>query len=78
MHSCCTRCFGGTRTVDVYVRQLWAKLGLEHEALIGMVCNVDYKAVRPGLGCATIAGPYYRDIKPDDFDDLIIDPLRSK
>ncbi len=39
--------FGGTRTVDVHVRRLRAKLGLEHEALIGTVRNVGYKFVRP-------------------------------
>ena len=32
--------FGGTRTVDVHVRRLRAKLGTEHEALIGTVRNV--------------------------------------
>jgi DNA-binding response OmpR family regulator len=35
--------FGGTRTVDVHVRRLRAKLGIEHEALIGTVRNVGYK-----------------------------------
>jgi DNA-binding response OmpR family regulator len=35
--------FGGTRTVDVHVRRLRAKLGTEHEALIGTVRNVGYK-----------------------------------
>jgi DNA-binding response OmpR family regulator len=35
--------FGGTRTVDVHVRRLRAKLGPEHEALIGTVRNVGYK-----------------------------------
>lgn len=39
--------FGGTRTVDVHVRRLRAKLGSEHESLIGTVRNVGYKAVRP-------------------------------
>ena len=42
--------FGGTRTVDVHVRRLRAKLGPEHEALIGTVRNVGYKAVRPVRG----------------------------
>ncbi|WP_250149446.1 winged helix-turn-helix transcriptional regulator [Mycolicibacter acidiphilus] len=42
--------FGGTRTVDVHVRRLRAKLGPEHEALIGTVRNVGYKAVRPMRG----------------------------
>ncbi len=39
--------FGGTRTVDVHVRRLRAKLGVEHEAMIGTVRNVGYKFVRP-------------------------------
>lgn len=34
--------YGGTRTVDVHVRRLRAKLGTEHEALIGTVRNVGY------------------------------------
>jgi len=37
--------FGGTRTVDVHVRRLRAKLGAEHEALIGTVRNVGYRFV---------------------------------
>lgn len=44
--------FGGTRTVDVHVRRLRAKLGPEYEALIGTVRNVGYKAVRPARGRA--------------------------
>lgn len=39
--------FGGTRTVDVHVRRLRAKLGPEHEALIGTVRNVGYRFVVP-------------------------------
>ncbi|MCW2679584.1 MAG: putative two component transcriptional regulator, winged helix family [Frankiales bacterium] len=41
--------FGGTRTVDVHVRRLRAKLGTEHEALIGTVRHVGYKFVTPAL-----------------------------
>ena len=37
--------FGGTRTVDVHVPRLRAKLGPEHEALIGTVRNVGYRFV---------------------------------
>ena len=37
--------FGGTRTVDVHVRRLRAKLGAEHEDLIGTVRNVGYRFV---------------------------------
>nr|WP_202447300.1 response regulator transcription factor [Streptomyces sp. SID5468] len=39
--------FGGTRTVDVHVRRLRAKLGPEHESLIGTVRNVGYRFVSP-------------------------------
>jgi DNA-binding response OmpR family regulator len=37
--------FGGTRTVDVHVRRLRAKLGGEYEQLIGTVRNVGYRFV---------------------------------
>ena len=37
--------FGGTRTVDVHVRRLRAKLGPEHESLIGTIRNVGYRFV---------------------------------
>ncbi|WP_372735229.1 response regulator transcription factor [Nocardioides sp.] len=39
--------FGGTRTVDVHVRRLRAKLGPENETLIGTVRNVGYRFVIP-------------------------------
>ncbi len=39
--------FGGTRTVDVHIRRLRAKLGSEYEALIGTVRQVGYKLVIP-------------------------------
>jgi DNA-binding response OmpR family regulator len=35
--------YGGTRTVDVHIRRLRAKLGAEHEHLIGTVRGVGYK-----------------------------------
>lgn len=35
--------YGGTRTVDVHVRRLRAKLGPDHEGLIGTVRNVGYR-----------------------------------
>ena len=37
--------FGGTRTVDVHVRRLRAKLGADNETLIGTVRNVGYRFV---------------------------------
>lgn len=46
--------FGGTRTVDVHVRRLRAKLGAENEALIGTVRNVGYRFV-PVKGSAARA-----------------------
>lgn len=39
--------YGGTRTVDVHVRRLRAKLGSEHEQLIGTVRNVGYRFDAP-------------------------------
>ncbi|WIY82005.1 response regulator transcription factor [Propionimicrobium sp. PCR01-08-3] len=35
--------FGGTRTVDVHIRRLRAKLGPEYDACIGTVRNVGYR-----------------------------------
>ena len=39
--------YGGTRTVDVHVRRLRAKLGPEHEHLIETVRGVGYRAAVP-------------------------------
>jgi DNA-binding response OmpR family regulator len=39
--------YGGTRTVDVHVRRLRAKLGPDNESLIGTVRHVGYKFVTP-------------------------------
>lgn len=68
--------FGGTRTVDVHVRRLRAKLGSEYEALIGTVRNVGYKAVRPARG-RTAAGTAADGLAPDELadDDLADDDL---
>ena len=41
----CYDYFGGTRTVDVHVRRLRAKLGTDYEVLIGTVRNVGYRFV---------------------------------
>src|SRR5690606_34738244 len=49
--------FGGTRTVDVHVRRLRAKLGPEHEGMIATVRHVGHVFVRPtrsGLGQAQV------------------------
>jgi DNA-binding response OmpR family regulator len=57
--------FGGTRTVDVHVRRLRAKLGAEHEALIGTVRNVGYRFV-PAKGGD--AGQLPRSARPEELD----------
>jgi len=46
--------FGGTRTVDVHVRRLRAKLGPDNETLIGTVRNVGYRFVPPGRDRVTV------------------------
>jgi DNA-binding winged helix-turn-helix (wHTH) protein len=66
--------FGGTRTVDVHVRRLRAKLGPEHEALIGTVRNVGYKAVRPARNrVAEVDSP---DVDSPDVDSPNVDSQR--
>ena len=70
--------FGGTRTVDVHVRRLRAKLGAENEDLIGTVRNVGYRFVpaksasRPG-DSDDVGGPDYPpggpDYPPEEADD---------
>ena len=57
--------FGGTRTVDVHVRRLRAKLGPEHEALIGTVRNVGYKVVPPARQAARPEA----DLGPSEVDE---------
>jgi len=49
--------YGGTRTVDVHVRRLRAKLGVEHEQLIGTVRHVGYKFVTPPLAALPEEAP---------------------
>jgi DNA-binding response OmpR family regulator len=55
--------FGGTRTVDVHVRRLRAKLGPDREALIGTVRNVGYKFVAQPL---TALPALPSDVEPID------------
>ncbi len=62
--------FGGTRTVDVHVRRLRAKLGPEYEAMIGTVRNVGYKFVRPTVE----PGVESRRMTSDDLEDDV-DPV---
>jgi DNA-binding response OmpR family regulator len=56
--------YGGTRTVDVHVRRLRAKLGPEHEVLIGTVRNVGYRFDPPKdrRGADPVAGAVPRDL----------------
>jgi DNA-binding response OmpR family regulator len=51
--------FGGTRTVDVHIRRLRAKLGPEYDMMIGTVRNVGYRFVPPKPG-ETESGPMAR------------------
>jgi DNA-binding response OmpR family regulator len=69
--------FGGTRTIDVHVRRLRAKLGPEHQALIGTIRNVGYKAVRPARSRAPIAGPYDAEPGSEDLQEPLV-PLHSQ
>jgi DNA-binding response OmpR family regulator len=58
--------FGGTRTVDVHVRRLRAKLGPENEHLIGTVRNVGYRFVLPSKESVTEgAGSETSDVRSD-------------
>ena len=61
--------FGGTRTVDVHVRRLRAKLGAENEALIGTVRNVGYRFVPVKPGGAGPDGPDGLAAAPGSEDD---------
>ncbi len=70
--------FGGTRTVDVHVRRLRAKLGPEYESLIGTVRNVGYKAVRPSRGRTQAAEASGADASQDDHGDDDFDPATDE
>jgi DNA-binding response OmpR family regulator len=67
--------FGGTRTVDVHVRRLRAKLGPEYESLIATVRNVGYKAVRPARGRSPAADASYNAEQTEEAAVLQPDPL---
>lgn len=49
--------YGGTRTVDVHVRRLRAKLGSEHDQMIGTVRNVGYRFDPRGLDATDAPSP---------------------
>jgi DNA-binding response OmpR family regulator len=55
--------YGGTRTVDVHVRRLRAKLGPEFEHQIGTVRNVGYRFVPPGRDAAASDVPAPSDVR---------------
>lgn len=69
--------FGGTRTVDVHVRRLRAKLGPDRESLIGTVRNVGYRFVLPTSegGSDTAGAPEADD--PDTSKDPTEGPAAS-
>src|SRR5215472_4452003 len=69
--------FGGTRTVDVHVRRLRAKLGAENEAMIGTVRNVGYRfvPVKSGVGASTRGGEPGDDQASDLPDDTAREDL---
>jgi DNA-binding response OmpR family regulator len=62
--------FGGTRTVDVHVRRLRAKLGAENEDLIGTVRNVGYRFVPAKSG----SRPADSDMPDSDMPDAAAQP----
>lgn len=62
--------FGGTRTVDVHVRRLRAKLGPERESLIGTVRNVGYRFVLPTADRSDDAAASDDDSTPADASSL--------
>ena len=64
--------FGGTRTVDVHVRRLRAKLGPEHESLIGTVRHVGYKFVTQPIAALGAS-----DDERDDVDDAEVPASRT-
>ena len=71
--------FGGTRTVDVHIRRLRAKLGPEYDQLIGTVRNVGYRFVLPTPRRAGLAAGDDADtVDPPLEDDVEQDPTRSQ
>ena len=78
--------FGGTRTIDVHVRRLRAKLGSEYEFLIGTVRNVGYRFVPdpagkgqpPSGGTGLRAGGDGGGTPPPTRSDTRTNPLRRE
>ena len=69
--------FGGTRTVDVHVRRLRAKLGAENESLIGTVRNVGYRFVPAKSGGAGPDGQAGQHGSEDEVSDVPDDSARE-
>ncbi|GAA5098864.1 winged helix-turn-helix transcriptional regulator [Nocardia iowensis] len=69
--------FGGTRTVDVHVRRLRAKLGSEYESLIGTVRNVGYKAVRPSRSATKGEAVPFPEDETEGTDDSPLAPVNG-
>jgi DNA-binding response OmpR family regulator len=63
--------YGGTRTVDVHVRRLRAKLGPEQECLIGTVRHVGYKFVTQPLSALPDVSPVVVSVPDQDAVDLV-------
>ena len=69
--------FGGTRTVDVHVRRLRAKLGAEHESMIGTVRKVGYKFVQQPPADATAAAARPADRRASVDAELVLTRVRA-
>lgn len=61
--------YGGTRTVDVHIRRLRAKLGGEYENLIGTVRNVGYRFDPPENAREDAAARQAAQASPIDSED---------
>ncbi len=70
--------FGGTRTVDVHVRRLRAKLGPEHEQLIGTVRHVGYRFVLPQTRRAGAGPPNAAQSERARADEREVDPRSTR
>ncbi len=69
--------FGGTRTVDVHVRRLRAKLGPEFETLIGTVRNVGYRFVLPSTPRASTPDRTAGESDRAESDPIESDPVEA-
>lgn len=66
--------YGGTRTVDVHIRRLRAKLGSEYEHVIGTVRNVGYRFDPPDVSDAdTTQDAPSHDASQETFEEAYIE-----